>query len=92
MVKNNWRWFPFSCRLEDILRVVFNLEFAQKLDVFLAKGLPGMMALLVLNIANYRIDLGARVGKRTKSLLPGKSAGDPSLLINESRGVGFDVP
>ena len=78
--------------LEDIPLVVINLELAKEFKVFLAKCLPCMVALLVLNVPDYGINLGSRVGKSPKTFLPGKSSAYPSLLVNKPRGVGFDIP
>jgi hypothetical protein len=49
------------------------------------------MPLLILDVANYCINLGPRIGKSTKAFLPGKSSANPSLLINQPRRVGFDI-
>ena len=81
----------FSHRLEDIPLIVINLELAQEFDVFLPKCLTRMMPLLILDVADYCINLGPGVGKSTKAFLPGKSSTNPSLLINQPGRVGSDI-
>ncbi len=82
---------PDSHRLKNIPLVVFNVEPAQQLDILLSKRAARMMPLLILNIPDHRVHLGARIRKRPKPFLPGESSVDPSLLVDEPRGVGFDI-
>jgi hypothetical protein len=74
-----------SRRLENIPLIVLNLELAQEFDVLLPKCLTRMVPLLVLDVAGDCINLGPRVGKSTKSFLPGKPSANPSLLVYQAR-------
>src|SRR5712692_8191816 len=50
-----------------------------------------MMLLLVLNVANDRVELRMSVRKSAVAFLPAKPSANPFLLVDEIRGIGFDV-
>lgn len=49
-----------------------------------------MMLLLILNVANDRVQLRVTIRKCTKAFLPIEPPFDPAFFIDEFRGIGFD--
>ncbi len=78
--------------LEKIFGFVRNIELLQKRQIFISEAASLRMVLfLVANVANDRIQVRMRVGKRAVTFLPVEPPPDPSFAFNEFGRVGLDV-
>src|SRR6266446_9516317 len=68
--------------LEDVSLVVRDLEFIEQGLVFVAEALAGLVLFLVLDIADDRAELGVRIRKRAKALLPLEASRHPAPFVD----------
>ena len=71
---------------------MLDLEFLEKIHIFIPKCLLGMMLLLIQNIVVYILDLRMTVRESTVACLPTKFSFDPCMVIDEIGRIILDIP
>ena len=70
---------------------MLDLEFFEKVQVFLLEGLLCMMLFLIQNVVVHISDLRMTVRKSPVTFLPVEPALDPCVIVDEICGIIFDI-
>ena len=70
--------------LKKVLLIKLHIELPEKREVLFFERLLGVMVILVLNITDHPIKVGARIRKSPKARLPIEMAPYPPLLVDET--------
>ena len=77
---------------EYIFHIMFDLEFLEKVYIFIFEGLFRVMLFLIQNIVVDTINLRMAVRECPIAFLPTKLSFDSGMVVDEIAGIILDIP